>query len=297
MIKVIFFGTDDISVPTLQALIKSPKYDVVGVVTKPDSARGRGHKIESPEAALIAREHQIKLFQPTKLKEIIPDIAALHADVGALVSYGRIIPQALIDIFPHGIVNFHPSMLPVYRGPSPIETAIMNGDRFTGLTLMSVEKDMDAGPVYYQERVAIGSDDTASELRQRFGQRGAELFIDKLDQIASGVIEGLPQDDELAIYCHMITKADGMLDPATMTARECYNRWRALASWPKCRINFGGQQVILAEAKPLDNFAGDDWPDVIPCANGSALQIIKVVSPKSGKTMKASDYLRGLHLD
>lgn len=295
MIKVVFFGTEDISTPTLRALINSPKYQVVAVVTKPDSARGRGHKIESPAVAQIARANDIKLFQPAKLKPLVSEIAALHADVGALVSYGKMIPDDLISAFPHGIVNFHPSMLPVYRGPSPIETAIMNGDNFTGLTLMSVQTEMDAGPIYYQEKVKLSGNETAPELHSKFGQRGGELFVDKLDRIVSGEIKGIPQDDNLAIYCHMIAKEDGNLDPSTMTARECYNRLRAFAKWPKCRIELAGQRVIVEEAKPLDNFAGDSWPDIIPCQNNSALQLIKIVSPKSGKTMKVTDYLRGLH--
>ena len=295
MIKIVYFGTEDISLPTLQALIDSDQYDVVGVVTKPDSARGRGHHVDSPAVAKLARQHDITCLQPVKLRDVTESLKSLHADVGALVSYGKIIPQDVIDIFPHGIVNFHPSMLPVYRGPSPIETAIMHGDSFTGLTLMALSKDMDAGDIYYQEKVAIGPDDTAEQLYERFGQRGAELMVDKLAQIVTGQITGTPQDDNLAIYCHMITKDDGILRPDVMTARECYNRLRALSQWPKCRINMADHEVIVTKAKPLDNFQGDSWPDVIPCRNNSALQIIEIVNPKSGRRMPVTDYLNGLH--
>ena len=295
MIEVVYFGTEDISLPTLQALIDSDQYDVVGVVTKPDSARGRGHHIDSPAVAKLARQHDITCLQPVKLRDVTESLKSLHADVGALVSYGKIIPQDVIDIFPHGIVNFHPSMLPVYRGPSPIETAIMHGDSFTGLTLMALSKDMDAGDIYYQEKVAISPDDTAEQLYERFGQRGAELMVDKLTQIVTGQITGTPQDDNLAIYCHMITKDDGILRPDVMTARECYNRLRALSQWPKCRISIADREVIVTKAKPLDNFQGDSWPDIIPCRNNSALQIIEIVNPKSGRRMPVTDYLNGLH--
>ena len=295
MINVVYFGTEDISVPTLQALIDDDKYNVVGVVTKPDSARGRGHHVDSPAVAKLARQHDITCLQPVKLRDVTESLKSLHADVGALVSYGKIIPQDVIDIFPHGIVNFHPSMLPVYRGPSPIETAIMHGDSFTGLTLMALSKDMDAGDIYYQEKVAIGPDDTAEQLYERFGQHGAELMVDKLHQIVDGQIAGTPQDDNLAIYCHMITKDDGVLRPDVMTARECYNRLRALSQWPKCRINIADHEVIVTKAKPLDNFQGDSWPDIIPCRDNSALQIIEIVNPKSGRRMSVTDYLNGLH--
>ena len=294
MIRVIYFGTEDISLPTLQALIDDDRYDVVGVVTKPDSARGRGHKIDSPAVAKLAQQHGITCLQPARLSDITTQLASLHPDVGALVSYGKIIPQTVIDIFPHGIVNFHPSMLPVYRGPSPIEAAIMHGDSFTGLTLMALSQDMDAGDIYYQEKVAIGPDDTAAELYQRFGQRGAELMADNLIKIFDGSLKGLPQDDDMAIYCHMITKADGDLDPDTMTARDCYNRLRALSQWPKCRIQLANHTVIVTKAKPLDNFQGDSWPDVIPCRDQSALQIVEVINPRSGRRMPVRDYLNGL---
>lgn len=295
MINVVYFGTEDISVPTLQSLIEANnRYKVVAVVTKPDSLRGRGHKLESPAVAKIAKQHNILCLQPVKLHDIIPQLQQLNADVGALVSYGKIIPQNVIDLFPHGIVNFHPSMLPVYRGPSPIETAIIHGDSFTGLTLMALSKDMDAGDIYYQEKVNIDPDDTADDLYARFGQRGAELMSDKLDQIVKGQLKGLPQDDDMAIYCYMITKEDGELDPDVMTARDCYNRLRALSKWPKCRIMLHGHEVILTKAKPLDNFRGDEWPDIIPCQDNSALQLIEIINPKSGRRMAVSDYLNGL---
>ena len=295
MINVVYFGTEDISVPTLQSLIEANnRYKVAAVVTKPDSLRGRGHKLESPAVAKLARQHDILCLQPTKLSDVEMKLKSLHPDVGALVSYGKIIPQNVIDLFPHGIVNFHPSMLPVYRGPSPIETAIIHGDSFTGLTLMALSKDMDAGDIYYQEKVNIDPDDTADDLYARFGQRGAELMSDKLDQIVNGQLKGLPQDDDMAIYCYMITKEDGKLDPDVMTARDCYNRLRALSKWPKCRIMLHGHEVILTKAKPLDNFQGDEWPDIIPCRDNSALQLIEIISPKSARRMAVSDYLNGL---
>ena len=295
MINVVYFGTEDISVPTLQSLIEANnRYKVAAVVTKPDSLRGRGHKLDSPAVAKLARQHDILCLQPTKLSDVEMKLRSLHPDVGALVSYGKIIPQKIIDVFPHGIVNFHPSMLPVYRGPSPIETAIIHGDSFTGLTLMALSKGMDAGDIYYQEKVNIDPDDTADDLYARFGQRGAELMSDKLDQIVNGQLKGLPQDDDMAIYCYMITKEDGKLDPDVMTARDCYNRLRALSKWPKCRIMLHGHEVILTKAKPLDNFQGDEWPDIIPCRDNSALQLIEIISPKSGRRMAVSDYLNGL---
>lgn len=292
-IRVIFFGTEDISVPTLNKLIQDERYDVVAVVTKPDAACGRGRTLAAPAVKQAARVHNVTVFQPTKVSEINDDLAALRPDAGALVAYGKLIPDSTLALFSHGIVNFHPSMLPVYRGPSPIVTAIMRGDSFTGLTLMRVSHDMDAGEIYYQEKVAIGADETVEELNARFGARGAELMAGKLADIVSGKIRGLPQDDDLATYCHMIAKADGDLDPATMTARECYNRWRALHAWPKCRIKLAGESVIVTKCEPLDNYMGEDWPDVIPCADNTSLHLIEIQNPRSGRRMGVVDYLNG----
>lgn len=294
MIKVIFFGTEDISVPTLRSLIDSNQYEVVGVVTKPDSIRGRGHRLDSPAVAKLAKANDIPLFQPTRLQDVEVSLKQLQPDVGALVSYGKIVPQSTIDLFPHGIINFHPSMLPVYRGPSPIETAIINGDSFTGLTLMSLTKEMDAGPIWYQEKTAINPDDTSADLYNRFGRRGAELMVNKLDQIVEGKLKPVDQEDDMAIYCHMIKKSDGDLDPSIMTGRDCYNRLRALSKWPKCRISIKGHVVIVTDAQPLDHYAGEAWPDIIPCYSESALQIKQIINPKSGRKMTVTDYLNGL---
>lgn len=292
-IRVVFFGTEDISVPTLKALIQDKDYEVVAAVTKPDSERGRGHKLTAPAVKVVAKQNGIKVYQPTKLKETTGELKALQADVGALVAYGKILPGETLEIFPHGIINFHPSMLPVYRGPSPIITAVMNGDSFTGLTITRVTHAMDSGEIYYQEKATIGPDETVEDLNVRFGERGGELIATKLKDIVAGKIQGVPQDDEMAIYCHMITKADGDLDPVTMTARECYNRWRALHAWPKCRIKLGGEAVIITKCEPLDNYMGEDWPDIISCANNTSLHLIEIQNPKSGKRMKVIDYLNG----
>lgn len=293
-VKVVFFGTDNISIPTLKALIDDPQYQVVGVVTKPDSASGRRHKLVTPEAAQVAKANNILCLQPRKLRDVKPQLESLHADVGVVVSYGKIIPESVIHLFPHGIINFHPSLLPVYRGPSPIETAIANGNNETGLTIMDITKDMDAGDIFYQEKVPIGPDDTVEDLYERFGKRGAVLMTKYLIKIVNGEMKRVSQDDNLAIYCHMITKNDGRLDPEFMSARDCYNKLRAFKHWPKCHLKFHGQDIIILDAKPLDGFAGDEWPDVVSCADHSALQLKLIQNPKSGKRMKVADYLHGL---
>ena len=343
--RIIFFGTDDFSAPAFRELlgidengVKLAKSaadfcQVVAVVTKPDVAKSRGHKIESPLVAQIAQtfnsqnsERKIAIFQPTKLREIADQLRELQPDAGVLVAYGKIVPPEIIDIFAKkyevrdensgeisetsgaGIINFHPSLLPKLRGPSPIETAILSGARETGLTLMKLVREMDAGPILYQEKISLDDRVTSPELYKKFAQRGALLFRENLSNIFKNDVREIAQNDALATYCHMINKDDGILDPAQMTADECDRRVRAFASWPKARLNFAkisrdstdvfakfpDQNIIIVKAKPLANFAGDTWPDVVPCAENTFLQIEKIISPKSGREMTVAEYLRGV---
>lgn len=293
MTKIVFFGTEDFSAPTLEALIES-NYKIVAVVTKPDSVRGRGHKVDSPAVAKIAASHNIEVLQPQKLSDARNRLASIGAPIGILVSYGKIIPESIINTFPKGIVNLHPSLLPQYRGPSPIETAILNGDTETGLTLMALAKEMDAGPIYYQEKVTLSGTETRPELYETLSRRGAELMIEKMPEILDGTLQLRPQDDSLASYCQLIDRqADGYIYPSTMTAIECERRVRAFLNWPKTRLNYLGQEIIVTKVRILDNYKGDSWPDVIKCHDNTYLQIVELIAT-SGKRMKTADYLRGL---
>lgn len=295
MTKLVFFGTEDFSAPSLEALIKAG-YSIVAVVTKPDSIRGRGHQVDSPAVAKIATQHGITVLQPQKLVDISDQLLSLDAAAGVLVSYGKIIPESIIQLFPSGIINLHPSLLPKYRGPSPIEAAILNGDRETGLTLMALAKAMDAGPIYYQETISLSGTETKPELYESLSRQGAELMIEKLPGILDGRIQALPQDDTLATYCQLIDRqTDGYITPATMTASECERRVRAYLGWPKTRLDYLGAEVIVTKARVLDNYQGDNWPDIIQCRNETYLQIVEIIAP-SGKQMKTADYLRGLKI-
>jgi len=303
--KIIFFGTESESVLVLEKLIKS-KFDIVAVVTKPDSPRGRGQKLDSPPVKKLAEQHGISVLQPEKLSPGSSHaqhqiqriwccgVQSLLADIGVLVSYGKIIPQSVIDLFPHGIINIHPSLLPKYRGPSPIETAIANGDGETGVSLMALSAEMDAGPVYIQEKVALDGTETKPTLYEKLFTVGGELLINNIDKIINGGLKPVAQNDTHATYTHLLTKADGLLDPTSMTADECERKVRAYLGSPRTRLNFHGQETIITGTKVLPNFAGDEWPDVVICKNKTALQIIELISPTSGKQMKAADYLRGL---
>jgi methionyl-tRNA formyltransferase len=211
-----------------------------------------------------------------------------------LVSFGKIIPESLIESFPHGIINLHPSLLPKYRGSSPIETAIMNQDHETGLTLMALAKEMDAGPIYAQTRYKLTGDETKPELYEKFARDGADILIKLLPEILDGTIIPAEQDEEEATYCQMLKKSDGELDPKNQSAAEIDARVRAFLGFPKTRLVYRGVELIITKTAVPDFDPGDAWPDIFTCAGDTRLQILEIISPKSGKNMKFADYLNGL---
>lgn len=290
MSKIVFFGTEQESSFVLEKLIKN-NFDISLVVTKPDSSRGRGQKIQPPNIKKVALEYNIPVVQPDNINELtLPK----NSTVGVLVSFGKIIPQSIIDSFKHGIINIHPSLLPKYRGPSPVETTILNGDDETGVSLMSLEAGMDSGPIYIQEKITLNQTETYTSLLEKLMELGADLLIKNFEKITSNELLPTKQNDSEATYCNLIQKSDGVLDPTITTATECERKVRAFIKYPKTRIDFLGNEVIVTKAKVLNSFAGDNWPDVIKCADNSYLQIEQIISPNSGKIMKTADYLRGL---
>ena len=226
--RIIFFGTEAFSADALRALIAS-NFNVVAVVTKPDQPKGRGHKLTEPLVKTIAREHDIPVWQPTKLADVAEQITSLQPVAGVLVSYGKIIPQSIIDLFTPGIINVHPSLLSRYRGPSPIEAAIIHHDNQTGVTIMQLSAAMDAGPIYAQRIIPLDHTETKPALYATLSRIGNQLLVDTLPDILSGALTPTPQNDADATYCSLLSKQDGLLDPADLTAVQAEARVRAHA--------------------------------------------------------------------
>lgn len=245
--KILFFGTEDFSLGALQALVDAG-YSIAAVVTKPDSPQGRGQKLTPPKVKVYAAEHDIPVWQPLKLSEIADDIKAIGDVAGVLVSFGKIIPQSIIDLFTPGIINVHPSLLPKYRGPSPIETAILNGDTETGVSIMQLSADMDAGPIYGYTPFELHGNETAPELYKELGKLGNQTLIKLLPLILREEATGLPQNNQQATYCQLIKKSDGIIEwnrPATDIERQI----RAYREWPKSRTTLGATEVIVTKAE------------------------------------------------
>ena len=289
---IVFFGTEDFSLYSLRALVEAG-FNIVAVITKPDSRRGRSNKLVQPAVKQFASQHHIPVWQPNQLKDIINDIKNITPQpTGVLVSYGKIIPQTIIDLFQPGIINVHPSLLPKYRGPSPIESAIANRDKITGVTIMRLEQAMDAGPIYYQEAYPLDFTETQPELYQALGQLGAQLLTQKLPNIINGILQPTPQDDSLATYCSLLSKDDSRLDPQQLTADQAEAKIRAHLTYPRSRLKIGQYDLIVTKAcitqKP-------ETPLDIKCTDGKYLSINELIAP-SGKTISAEAFLRGYPL-
>lgn len=285
---IIFFGTEEFSAISLQALIDA-NYPIVAVVTKQDTKKGRGKKLVPPTVKVIAEQHGIPTWQPHHLDEIIDDITALQPVAGVLVSFGKIIPQKIIDLFTPGIINVHPSKLPQYRGPSPIESAILNGDADTGVSIMQLSLRMDAGPVYHFTPHTLQGNETSPELYQTLGELGAQSLTALLPEILNGTLHPHAQDDGTATYCQLIRKTDGILD-LSKSATQLEREVRAYKGWPGSRTQLGGVDITVTAAHATE--AVDTSPLTLPCGGETYLRI-DTLKPAGKKEMPAGEFLNG----
>lgn len=283
---IIFFGTEEFSAASLCALIESG-FNVASVVTKPDSKKGRGHRFVPPTVKLIAQERGIPVWQPTRLSEITEHIKALQPVVGVLVSFGKIIPQSVINLFTPGIINVHPSKLPRYRGPSPIESAILNGDTETGVSIMQLSAAMDAGPVYSFIPHPLTGTETQPELYAALATAGAGELVRVLPQIISDELQPTLQDESAATYCQLIQKQDGIINWNT-PARQIEREIRAYKVWPGSRTTIGNTEAIITQAHISTT------PTKLSrlCSDGQYL-VIDALKPIGKKEMPVQAFLTG----
>lgn len=288
MPPIVFFGTEQHSLVTLKTL-HDAGYPIAVVITKPDAPKGRGKQLAEPAVKTFAHAHDIPVWQPQKLADIANCIETLGAPIGVLVSYGKIIPQRIIGLFRPGIINLHPSLLPAYRGPSPIEAAITNLDTATGISIMKLDADMDAGPVYHQETVPLLGTESRAELYDQLFWLGSQKLVELLPRIADGTLQPTPQDHQAATYCSLLSKDDAVLDPSTLTATQAEARVRAHLGFPRTKLTYNDQTLIITATHVSD--APQTALDRI-CADGAYLVIDQLIAP-SGKQMTAEAFLRG----
>lgn len=231
--KVIFMGTPYFAAPSLETLINSSDFKPIAVVTAPDKPIGRKQELTSSPIKALSQKNNILILQPEKVKneEFAEQIKNLRPDLIVVTAYGKIIPKYILDIPGYGCVNVHASMLPKYRGPAPIQAAILQEDKTTGITIMLMDEKMDTGPIISQREIAIDSLETLETLQNKLSKSGAELLIETLPRYISGELKPQPQDDSLATYCQMITRDNGKII-WNKTSEETEHQIRAFTPWP-----------------------------------------------------------------
>ena len=289
--KLVFFGNERLAtgvrtaVPVLHSLVAAG-YQIKMVVSSHTEGISRSQR--ALEIIDVAHAYHIPVALPRRPDEVATRIKRSYAEAAILVAYGRIIPQRIIDLFPKGIINIHPSLLPKLRGSTPVETAILNGLDETGVSLMKLTAEMDAGPVYAQKEVLLYGDETKAGLAATLADEGVALLAEHLDDILSGRLKPKPQDETEVTYTRLLAKQDGAVDfkePAVDLER----KMRAFAGFPKVRANLFGHNVVLLKARVAANRT--DGVLVVPCSQGY-LEILQLTAP-SGRTVSGADFIRG----
>lgn len=297
--KILFMGTPDFAVPSLQALIDSP-HEIVGVLTQPDKPQGRKQILTPPPVKCLAMGHNIPVYQPTTLKDgtIAPLLAQTIPDLIVVVAYGKILPRYVLDFPRLGCVNVHGSLLPRWRGAAPIQWSIIAGDQYAGVTTMKMAEGLDTGNMLLKERTEIGAHETAGELFDRLSQIGADLLSKTIAQLEIGNLDGIPQDESQACYASMLDKEMAVIDwKKSATEIDCLIR--GLNPWPVALTSLSGKRIKIYSAEPI---VGTGAPATVVAANpkegilvacGNGVLRINELQVVGGKRMAASDYLRG----
>lgn len=294
--RIVFFGTPDFAIPSLRKLATA--FDVALVVTRPDRPVGRGGRLTAPPVAVVARDLDLDLFQPPNPNQphAVDAIGSYGPDAVVCVAYGRILGAALRRLASPGILNAHPSLLPAYRGASPIQIALLQGAGETGVTLIRLVRALDAGPIVAAERTRIDSDETAADLHARLADLTADLLIRVLPAWAAGEMAEQPQDEAKASLTRPLERADAELD-LRQTARDLYNRWRAFQPWPGARVQAGdtvcGLHVVSVTDQRLDPGEARLIGNQLMLGCGRGALAIRAIQPAGRKRMDAAAFARG----
>ncbi len=295
--RIVFYGTGGFAANILRKIYESDKFDILATITQPDRPAGRKHAITESEVKKYSKENNITVLQPDSLKTF--DSQKLNdADLAVVAEYGLIIPERLLGCPKYNTVNIHGSILPKYRGASPIQSSILNGDSETGVTLMLMDKKMDHGPVIAILKTEIGDDELFESLYARLSDLGAELFLNDAIKYINGEILPKPQDESSATYCKIINREDGKIN-FNRNAREIYNTYRAYASWPGIwalyngkRIKFGKIAISASEHPGTGQVRIDNDRIFISCGESGAIEIFEL-QLEGKKMLYAKEFLAG----
>lgn len=299
--KILFMGTPDFAVPSLDALAAAG-HQLVGVFSQPDKPKNRGMKLQPTPVKVCAERLGVPVFQPTKLRDgtALETIRQLDPDLIVVAAYGRILPQEILDYPRLGCINVHSSLLPKYRGAAPIHWAILNGEKETGVTIMHMALALDAGDIIWQRATPIDPDETVEDLHDRLAQLGAELLVETVAQLADGTATRTPQEESQVTLAPMLSRALSPMD-WTRPARALHDQVRGLIPWPAAVTELGGVRCKILATTVLDETTGKVPGSVVAadktglklaCGDGRVLRIDRLQAD-GGKRLAAADYLRG----
>lgn len=314
-LRIVYFGTPEFAVPTLQRLVDlggdlggpdaSAAHQVVALVSQPDRPKGRGHQLAPTPTKALALTRGIPVLQPERLKDdaFLRQIAGFAPDLGVVAAYGKLLPDELLSIPPLGMINVHASLLPRWRGAAPVHRAVIAGDRETGVTIMRVVTELDAGASFKMTRRSIDPDETSVAVERDLAELGAGLLLEVLQEIAEARATETPQDASLATYAAKVTKAEGAVD-WSLPAERLHNLVRGLQPWPLVSGRFAGGRCLVHRTA-LTPAVSPDSPGTIVRAEGDRLEIVAgdgrvlrvlTIQPEGKRAMSAREFLTGRHV-
>jgi methionyl-tRNA formyltransferase len=298
--RIVFMGTPEFAVPSLEALLKSED-QVVGVVTQPDRPKGRGHQLAPPPVKIIAQQAGIPFLQPMKIKtpDFLAALAAWKPDLIAVTAFGRILHAPILNLPSMGCVNVHGSLLPKYRGAAPVQWAVINGETETGITTMLMDEGMDTGPMLLQEQISILPEDTAGTLAPRLAELGGRLLVETIRQLKAGAIMPRAQDNSQATLAPLLKKEDGVID-WTGAAHSIANRVRGLSPWPGAHTFYGQERWNIWKAVAVQESAQGPpgtlltgTKQSLKVATGNGLLELLEIQTANSKRMSVGQFLAG----
>jgi len=298
--RIVFMGTPEFAVPSLDALLKSDD-QIVGIVTQPDRPKGRGQQLTPSPVKLIAQREGIPILQPVKMKaqEFLEPLAAWKPDLIAVTAFGRILHPGILSLPPRGCVNVHGSLLPKYRGAAPVQWAVINGETETGITTMLMDEGMDTGAILLQEKLTIMPDDTAGTLAPRLAELGGWLLVETIAQLKAGTLTPKKQDDGQATMAPLLKKEDGLID-WTMKARALADRVRGLSPWPGAYTFFGEERWNIWKAVSTAEVTSEKPGTIVSVskqsilvAAGEGMLDLREIQTANSRRMPVSQFLAG----
>lgn len=303
--RVVFMGTPDFSVPTLEALVHS-RHQVVGVVTQPDKPKGRGKEIHMSPVKETALKYGITVYQPVRARDeaFVEEMRRLNSDVMVVIAFGQILPAELLQMPAYGCVNIHASLLPKYRGAAPIQWAVINGDKESGITTMMMDVEMDTGDMLEKAVVQLAQKETGGSLFDRLSLLGGDLILSTLDKLEQGTLTPTPQDHSRATYVKKISKSIGDID-WNLDAVSIERLVRGLNPWPSAYTRWNGRMLKVWDSQALPEKSSGCRPGTVLEASGDRLTIqtgdgvlkIDSLQPEGKKRMDTASFLRGYSLE